>query len=141
MSRLVRPPPRDPVQLHPRMSRDYSLTSPSLDGILAHYSIEYDGLRRPLEVLRALDGPAVKGNFPESDGSPFGAGPSSSARTPEDNKIIETYFHDLYGIFMKRLSYFALDAAPDSEDEVKLQALLQEMVKIKRLLKAEKAAK
>lgn len=116
------------------MFRDYSLVSPSLDGVLSHSSIAYDGLQRPLEVLRALDGPSSKGNFPEPDGSPLSVRPQAS-RTPEDHKIIETYFQDLYSIFMKRLSHFALDAAPTSEDEIKLQALLQEMLKIKGILR------
>jgi len=118
------------------MLRDYTYVSPSLEGILSHSSLEYEGLKRPLEVLRALDGPAARGNFPEPDGSPFGVRPAA-ARDENAQKIIEAYFHDLYVIFMKRLSSFATDPSPSPDEELKLQAFLQEMIKIKRLLRSE----
>ena len=37
------------------MLRDYMLVSPSLDGILNHDSIVYEGVKRPNKVMRAFD--------------------------------------------------------------------------------------
>jgi len=101
------------------MLREYSYVTPSLGGVLTHESLAYDGIRYPVEVLRALDGPARDPSVPEP---------------PHQQKVLEQYFYDLYGVFMKRLSQFVL--APEALDgeTVKLQAMLQEMVKIKKLL-------
>jgi len=100
------------------MNRDYNVTSPSLGGFLTHDSLVYEGIRRPSEILRAFDGP--------------GAG-SLSPKAGED-KILEQYFYDLYGVFMKRLSQFVLSADASDSETVKLQAMLQEMIKIKKLI-------
>lgn len=99
------------------MIRDYQIVSPSLEGVLSHDSIEYEGMRRPTSLLRALDAPSP-----------------GHARKPEDQKVLEEYFHDLYGIFMKRLSYFIVESESRPDDSVKLQAMLQEMIKVKKLI-------
>jgi hypothetical protein len=103
------------------MKRDYTLTSPSLGGFLTHESLIYDGIKRPTEILRALDGPAAD---------------HSGAWRPKkgEDKILEQYFYDLYGVFMKRLSQFVLEPEAADGDTIKLQAMLQEMVKIKKLI-------
>ncbi len=99
------------------MNPEYSVTSPSLGGFLTHESLKYDGIRKPIEILRALDGPAPKAKP--------GAG---------EEKVLEQYFYDLYGVFMKRLSQFVLAVETAEADTVKLQAMLQEMIRIKRIL-------
>ncbi|MDE2038296.1 MAG: hypothetical protein KGI69_03705 [Patescibacteria group bacterium] len=104
------------------MFRDYEIVSPSLEGILSEVAVEYEGVRRPTEILRAMDGPA--------------AGPEAEPAC--GRKILERYFYDIYGIFMKKLSHFVLDPGPGDQDTVKLQALLQEMIKVKRLIGKEK---
>ena len=102
------------------MIRDYQIVSPSLDGILQHESLVYEGFKRPIEVARIFDRPA---------------GPrTEEAADPEKQKIIGQYFHDLYELLMKKLSEFAVEAEPSSDEAVKLQALLQELIKIKGLL-------
>ena len=101
------------------MIRDYTLASPSLRGFLSHESLSYDGIRKPVEILRALDGPA--------------AGPGKSPKADEQ-KILEQYFYDLYGVFMKRLSQFVMSPEPDDSETVRLQAMLQEMIQIKKLM-------
>ncbi|MFA6601549.1 MAG: hypothetical protein WCT02_01635 [Candidatus Paceibacterota bacterium] len=106
--------------------RDYQMVSPSLEGVLSHDSLVYEGLKRPLELLRVLDGPASK-SFPKSEGSR-----KESSRT--DRKVLEEYFHDLYGVFMKKLSFFIVEPDPVADETVKLQAMLQEMIKVKKLL-------
>ncbi|TAK94070.1 hypothetical protein EPO05_06765 [Patescibacteria group bacterium] len=105
------------------MIRDYQIVSPSLDGILRHECVEYEGLRRPADIMRILDGPAGKGAYGKRD-----------VRDEKDRKVIEDYFHDLYAIFMKRLAHFLVESESSDEDTVKLQAMLQEMIKVKRFV-------
>lgn len=100
--------------------RDYQLVSPSLDGILRHESISYEGLNRPTELIRAFDNP-VRGKV-------------EAKHTQEEQKIIEQYFHDLYGVFIKKLSSFILEYSQQSGEGLKLQAMLQELIKIHRLI-------
>lgn len=101
------------------MTKDYAFVSPSLEGVLSHDLLSYEGIRRPEEILRALDGPAAD---------------SRGRREPHQDQILERYFYDLYGVFMKKLSAFALDASPGEPESVRLQAMLQEMIKIKKLI-------
>jgi len=100
------------------MIRDYRLVSPSLEGVLSHSSLAYSGIRRPHEVLRILDGPAAS---------------KKGADKENAQKVLEEYFHDLHGVFMKKLSHFIVEADSSPEESLKLQALLQEMIKIKGL--------
>jgi len=103
--------------------RDYEIVSPSLEGVLSSETLEYEGIRRPVEILRAFDSPAA---------DPKGSKPSYG------EKVLERYFYDLYGVFMKRLSEFVLSADSSSMDTVRLQAMLQEMIKVKKLVADEK---
>ena len=96
------------------------LVSPSLDGILRHDSIVYEGLKRPTEVLRVLDGPSSRGSNP----SP----------TEEQFKVLDGYFNDVYGVFMKKLSHFVVAATAKPDEVVKLQALFKELIKIKGIM-------
>lgn len=105
--------------------REYRLTTPSIEGVFRYDSIVYEGIKRPERILRIMDGPASKG---PSDGHP------RHEYSDKDQKIIEQYFHDLYGVFMKKLSQFAVETDITQDDTLKLQALLQELVKIKRLM-------
>mgnify|MGYP003393901732 CR=1 FL=1 len=101
------------------MNRDYAFVSPSLEGVLSLDSLLYAGIRRPVEVLRALDGPAAD---------------SAAAKKPHHDKLLEQYFYDLYGVFMKKFSAFVLESAVSTPETVQLQAMLQEMIKIKKLI-------
>ncbi|MCX6715434.1 MAG: hypothetical protein NT077_00240 [Candidatus Taylorbacteria bacterium] len=101
------------------MNRDYAFVSPSLEGVLSHESLVYEGIRRPVEILRALDGPAAD---------------SVSPKKPHHNKVLERYFYDLYGVFMKKFSGFVLESTISIPETVRLQAMLQEMIKIKKLM-------
>ena len=107
--------------------RDYQLISPSLDGILHHDSMIYEGIRRPFELLRVMDAPAK--------GKPL----SNSAiveiqYSAEEQKIIRSYFLDLQTLFLKKLSQFMTELEFKSDEGVKLLAMLQEMIKIKKLI-------
>lgn len=93
----------------------YRIASPSLEGVLCHSSFEYEGIQRPVEALRAFD----------RSGSPNG---------PRESELLERYLHDLYGVFLKRISAFVVEPSPPPSDAVRLQAILQELLKVKRLL-------
>jgi hypothetical protein len=108
------------------MMRDYRIVSPSLEGVLNDDSLSYGGLKRPTELLRVLDGPSSKGK--SSKDAP------KQGKTESEQRLLEGYFHDLYGVFMKKLSYFIVESEVSSEEGVKLQALLQEMIKVKKLM-------
>ncbi len=101
------------------MNKDYAFVSPSLEGVLSHDSLLYEGIRRPTDILRALDGPAAGGK---------------KRKDPHRDKLLEQYFYDLYGVFMKKLSAFVLEPSATSSETVRLQAMLQEMIKIKALM-------
>ena len=107
--------------------RDYQLVSPSLEGILSHSSMAYEGISRPLEVLKFMDGPSTRGNKKGSDEVKI-------EYTRHDHNIIERYFHDVYGIFMKKLSNFVVSSEAQPDEVLQLQAMLQEMIKVKQLL-------
>lgn len=93
--------------------------SPSLEGVLSHDSLLYEGICRPVEVLRVFDGPAAAG---------------VSIVKPHHSKILERYFYDLYGVFMKKFSAFVLESTVSVSETVQLQAMLQEMIKIKKIM-------
>lgn len=106
--------------------RDYVLTSPSLDGILRHGSIMYEGIKRPLEVARSMDGPASRGYTKDSN--------SPRVYSEQEQQVIREYLQDLHRLFMKKFSQFLIESELKPEEDVKLQALLQEMIKVKKLV-------
>jgi len=108
--------------------RDYQIASPSLEGVLNHDSLLYEGMKRPLALLRVLDGPASKGADNEHPVH------KDRRESEKDREVLEEYFHDLYGVFMNKLSFFVVQADSASDETVKLQAMLQEMIKVKRLI-------
>ena len=105
------------------MIRDYMVTSPSLDGILSHDSIVYEGLERPTEIIRAFDKPRNQ-VMPD-------------LVNPEKRQILQDYFNDLYGLFMRKISQFITEPEVSPEIELKLTAMLQELIKVKKLLTIE----
>ncbi len=108
--------------------RDYQIISPSLEGVLNHDSLLYEGIKRPLELLKILDGPSTK----------------ASSKAPKlkyvhknieaDRKVLSAYFHDLFSLFLKKFSYFMVSEDNASDETIKMQAMLQEIIKIKGLL-------
>jgi hypothetical protein len=107
--------------------RDYQLISPSLDGILHHESIVYEGINRPFELLRIMDrSVSVKKRIPSTS--------SKVIYSEQENKILLQYFHDLNSLFMKSFSQFMIETGSKPDDSVKLLAMLQELIKIKDLL-------
>ena len=113
-----------------KVMRDYQIVSPSLEGVLSHDSLLYDGIKRPIEILRILDGPRAKGR--ESEARSKKRAGNSTVLSEAEFKMMQEYFFDLYGVFMKRLSHFLVEADISSDDSIKLQAMLQEMIKVKK---------
>jgi hypothetical protein len=120
------------------MLRDYSITSPSLDGILQHESIVYEGIKRPTEIIRAFDRPRsdrpAAGKTDKPAGDKAASDQIHDLCDPENRKILNNYWNDLYGLFMRKLSQFITEAEVKPDEEVRLQAMLQELVKVKGLL-------
>ncbi|MEI7463212.1 MAG: hypothetical protein WCK03_02325 [Candidatus Taylorbacteria bacterium] len=109
--------------------RDYQIASPSLEGVLNHDSLLYDGIKRPIEILRILDGPVSRGKASEAKSSL-----KNHMIGENEIKILQQYFYDLYAVFMKKLSHLLVEFDTSSDDNIKLQAILQEMIRIKKLL-------
>ena len=97
------------------MLEQYSVVSPSLDGIISHESMVYEGIARPTAIFRACESRMTDINH-------------------HHKKVLEQYFYDLYGVFMKKFSGFVMDMEYKSDEPVKLQAMLQEMIKTKKLI-------
>ncbi len=106
--------------------RDYVLTSPSLDGILRHGTVVYEGIKRPAEVSRFMDGPASRG-LRKAHAAP-------SVYNEHEQQVISEYLQDLQRLFMKKFSQFMIEPELKPEEDVKLLALLQEMIKVKKLI-------
>lgn len=70
--------------------------------------------------MRACDGPAQRNGTP---------------RSAEEERLLVGYFSDLYLVFMKKLSAFIVESESSPDDTVKLQAMLQEMIKVKKILR------
>ena len=85
------------------MFRDYTITSPSLDGILYHDSVSYEGIERPTEIMRAFDKPKSE-QIHDLD-------------KPQNRKILTDYYNDLYGLFMRKMGQFIAEKAVSPEEE------------------------
>ncbi len=104
------------------MIRDYQIVSPSLDGILRHDCVYYNGLKRPLEIAKLFDRSRNCRAFNQHDIGVL------------EWKRIGDYYHDLYEIFVKKVSEFVVKSNSAQDEAVKLQAMLQELIKVKKLL-------
>lgn len=99
------------------MHREYSIVSPSLEGLLSHENLMYEGIDKPTQIMRVMERVGVDMN-----------------KKPHEQKILEQYFFDLYGVFMKKFSSFVLDGQVINAETLRLQAMLQEMIKVKKIV-------
>lgn len=97
---------------------NYTITSPSIDALLTDDALLYEGIKRPLIAY------AVRESM------------LSTLESREHIVILEKYFNDIYNLFLKKLAAFSGDDTVSSESATKLQALLQEMIKVKGLIEA-----
>ena len=93
-------------------TKNYSLVLPSLDGLLSDDALYFEGVSRPAAYYVFRDAPP-------------GAG---------DPVVLERYWNDIYNLFLRKLASFASNDSAPEEDSIKLQALLQELIKVKELL-------
>ena len=97
----------------------YTITSPSLDALISSDSLYFEGIRKPLIAFSLGEDMA-----------------SISHGTRENVAILERYFSDIHNLFLKKLAIFSGDESVSSEASTKLQALLQEMIKVKGLIES-----
>lgn len=93
--------------------KTYSIIMPSLDGVLSDDELYFEGMRKPPALFAIRDGNSIEGHNIE---------------------ILEKYFNDIYNLFIRKLSLFASYEMESDEESTKLQALLQEMIKVKGLI-------
>lgn len=108
--------------------RDYQIASPSLQGVLNHNSILYDGIKRPIEILRIFDGPQSRSQI-KGDHNRF-----DRKINKDEQVILYDYFRDLHQVFLKKFSNFVGEDYSQSDETIKLTAMLQEMIRVKRLI-------
>jgi hypothetical protein len=95
---------------------NYTIVSPSIDAILSDDALYFEGIKRPLIAY------AVRESM------------TSSLESREHIVILEKYFNDIYSLFLKKLAVFSGEDSVSGESATKLQALLQEMIKVKGLI-------
>ncbi len=93
--------------------KTYTIISPSLDGVLSDDHLFFEGVNRPSAIYAIRDHGII------SDG---------------DISVLEKYFNDIYNLFLRKLSNFAIFEITNDEDTMKMQALLQELIKVKKLI-------
>ncbi len=93
--------------------KNYSTKVPSIDGVLSDDLLYFEGIRRPTRISIIKDSPNISG---------------------DNLDLLEKYFNDIYNLFLKKLSAFAIGEKASDEEALKLQALLQELIKVKSLL-------
>jgi len=93
--------------------RTYSLISPTLTGVLSDDYLYFEGTERPQEFFMLRDGEEISSD--------------KIAR-------LEAYFNDLYNLFLRKLTSFAGGVEVGDDEVLKLQALLQELIKVRQLI-------
>lgn len=95
--------------------KTYNIISPSLVGILSDDYLYFEGVSRPEEIYTIRD-------YNNED------------IFHRNIDVLEKYFNDVYNLFLRKLSAFATFEYMTDEEETKLQALLQELIKVKKLI-------
>ena len=93
--------------------KTYNIISPSIDGLISDDLLYFEGVRRPMEIYSVRDGIQM---------------------STEKIDILEKYFNDIYNLFLRKLSSFSMFDYTTDEEATKLQALLQELIKVKALI-------
>jgi hypothetical protein len=93
--------------------KNYAITQPYINGLLSDDFLYFEGVHRPLEVYTLRDGGTYDTNTAD---------------------ILEKYLNDIYNLFLRKISLFVTDDYSTDEDTTKLQALLQELIKVKKLI-------
>ncbi len=99
--------------------KTYSITPPSIEGMLSDDFLYFEGVVRPTSVSFIRDG-----NYDEI----------KEMDSSKNIEVLEKYFNDIYNLFLRKLSSFAMFEHTSDEEAIKMQALLQELVKVKSLI-------
>ncbi len=99
------------------MCNNYQIVSPSLEGVLDNAEQAYGGIKRPVEILRILDGPQKDMEYVSE----------------RDREALSSYYQDLCAVFLKKFSTYVLEDKDMLEDSIRLQAIFQEIIKVKKL--------
>ncbi len=99
------------MNIHPE-TKQYSITSPSLHGVLTDDYLYFEGLRKPRVFFSLRDGVPAE----------------------QDIEVLERYWNDMYNLFLRKLTQFAGTPSIGAEETLKLQAFLQELIKVKGLI-------
>jgi hypothetical protein len=91
--------------------KTYPLTS-TLLGVLTDDYLYFEGTARPQAFYTIEDGKL----------------------SPTETRELEQYWNDIYNLFLRKLTLFAGSIPMSEEETLKLQALLQELIKIKNLI-------
>ncbi|MDO8430412.1 MAG: hypothetical protein Q7S72_00260 [Candidatus Taylorbacteria bacterium] len=93
--------------------KTYTITSPSLDGVLSDDHLYFEGINRPGEMYTVRDQKIYSHNSLDT---------------------LEKYFNDIYNLFLRKLSSFTMFEHSNEEESLKMLALLQELIKVKKLI-------
>lgn len=91
----------------------YNIISPSIRSFLSDDHLYFEGIKCPVEVYKVND---------------------SGYISHDSIDVLEKYFHDIHNLFLKKLSKFSTSENSTDEENTKMQALLQELVKVKGLI-------
>ena len=94
--------------------KTYNIISPSLVGIRSDDYLYFEGVSRPEEIYMIRD--------------------NNEDIFHKNIDVLEKYFNDVYNLLLRKLSAFATFEYITDEEETKLQALLQELIKVKKLI-------
>jgi len=97
--------------------KTYNIVSPSLDGLLSDDHLFFEGVERPSSffIFRDEDEDSKYSNF-------------------KNVETLEKYFNDIHNLFLKKLSTFVIEEPTTTDESIKLQGLLQELIKVKNLI-------
>ena len=101
--------------------KTYPLTS-TLAGVLSDDYLYFEGAARPASFSLLCD--KISSEVPEK-------------ATQREIMELESYFNDMYNLFLRKLTQFVAvspSVSDTTEPALKLQALLQELIKVKDLI-------
>ena len=91
---------------------NYIIQSPSISGVLSDDYLYFEGVSRPVKLFTIQD----------------------SVGDINNREVLEKYFNDVYNLFLRKVALFSSYDHSTEEEMLKLQALLQELIKVKKIL-------
>ncbi len=92
--------------------QNYTIKQPQISGILSDDYLYFEGVSRPLQIFTVYD----------------------TEINEHSREVLEKYFNDIYNLFLRKMSIFSSFEHSTDEEMIKIQALLQELVKVKKIL-------